>query len=179
MCRDTGAARWWARPLARRLAAREARALAALRGDAAFPELILWDGRRLVRGAIPGATLDQARPRNLAWFRRARAALGRMHRRGVAHNDLAREPNWLVTASGDAAIIDFQLAWCDRTRGRIFRAMAREDLRHLLKHKRSYCPASLTARERRLLAAPGCAARAWQRTVHPLLRAVSRALPDR
>jgi hypothetical protein len=100
-----------------------------------------------------------------------------MHHRGVAHNDLAREPNWLVTPEGMPALIDFQLAWCDASRGRLFRLMAREDLRHLLKHKRSYCPERLTARQRRLLAEPTLLARAWRRSLQPLGRALRRCLP--
>jgi hypothetical protein len=176
-CRDTAEARWWARPASRWLAAREARALRALAGDAAFPALLAWDGRRLLRSRIDGATMADARPRDPGYFRAARRALARMHRRGVAHNDLAREPNWLVTPAGGAAIIDFQLAWCDARRGRVFRLMAREDLRHLLKHKRSYCPGRLTARERALLASPGLAARLWRRTLHPLVRALRRLVP--
>jgi len=39
---------------------------------------------------------------------------------------------------------------------------AREDLRHLLKHKRTYCPDALTDRERRILASPSWIARAWR-----------------
>jgi RIO-like serine/threonine protein kinase len=99
-----------------------------------------------------------------------------MHRRGIAHNDLARESNWLVTRDGAPAIIDFQLAWRDRQRGRLFRLMAREDLRHLLKHKRQYCPERLTARQRRWLDTPTGAARAWRRTLHPLGRVLRRWL---
>jgi RIO-like serine/threonine protein kinase len=168
--RDIAEARWWARPLARRLAAREARALRQLAGIDGFPTLIAWDGRRLVRSAIDGVTLREARPRDPAYFRAALRLLLRMHRRGVAHNDLAREPNWLVTTTGEPALIDFQLAWIDPARGRLFRLMAREDLRHLLKHKRQYCPERLSARQRQLLARPSAAARAWRWTLQPLGR---------
>ena len=113
VCRDTAAARWWARPASRWLARREARALQALAGDEAFPALLRWDGRRLLRSAIPGATMRETRPRDPGYFRQALRVLSRMHHRGVAHNDLAREPNWLVTPEGAPALIDFQLAWCD------------------------------------------------------------------
>lgn len=177
VCRDTATARWWARPASRWLARREARALRILAGDEAFPQLLHWDGRRLLRSAIAGTTLRESRPRDPDYFRQALRALSRMHRRGVAHNDLAREPNWLVTPAGQPALIDFQLAWCDPARGRLFRLMAREDLRHLLKHKRQYCPDRLTARQRRLLAKPSFAARLWRLTLHPVGRAVCRRLP--
>lgn len=170
ICRDTAAARWWARPLSRHLAGREAKALTQLRGLAGFPALLHWDGRRLTRSLIHGHTLCGARPDNPGYFRQALGLLIRMHRRGVAHNDLAREPNWLVTPDNAPALIDFQLAWCDQRRGWLFRQMAREDLRHLLKHKRQYCPERLTARQKRLLAAPGGFSRAWRWTLHPLGR---------
>ena len=49
VARDTREARWWTRWLARRLAAREARALAAAAGVPDVPRLISWDGRILVR----------------------------------------------------------------------------------------------------------------------------------
>lgn len=104
-CRDTAEARWWARAVARRLAAREARALHALAGIGGFP-----------------------------------------------------------------ALLDFRLAWRDPRRGRLFRLMAREDLRHLLKHKRQYCAQHLSARQRRLLASPSGAARLWRWTLQPLGR---------
>ncbi len=170
ICRDTGRARWWARPLSRRLAGREARALRRLGGASGFPALLHWDGQRLTRSALAGQTMAEARPRHPGYFRDALRLLARMHHRGIAHNDLAREPNWLVTPAGAPAIIDFQLAWLDARRGRLFRLMAREDLRHLLKHKRQYCPERLTARQQRLLATPGAAARAWRWTLLPLGR---------
>ena len=117
-----------------------------------------------------------ARPRDPAYFRQALRLLARMHHRGVAHNDLARELNWLVTPRGEPAVIDFQLAWCDAARGRLFRVMAREDLRHLLKHKRYYCPQELTARQLRILAQPGVASRLWRRTLNPAGRRLRRWL---
>ncbi|MBM4218254.1 MAG: hypothetical protein FJ171_01180 [Gammaproteobacteria bacterium] len=39
-----------------------------------------------------------------------------------------------------------------------------ENIRHLLEHKRSNCPARLTARERRILATPSAASRTWAAT---------------
>jgi RIO-like serine/threonine protein kinase len=170
ICRDTAAARWWARPVSRWLAAREARALQTLAGERGVPRLLGWDGHALRRSSIPGVTMQEARPADLAYFRQALRLLARLHRHGVAHNDLAREPNWLVTPAGEPALIDFQLAWVDRQRGRVFRLMAREDLRHLLKHKRYYCPQQLSARQRRLLDSPSLAARIWRVTFLPLGR---------
>ena len=73
----------------------------------------------------------------------------------------------LVVGSGQAAFVDFQLAWHAPHRGRLFRILAYDDLRHLLKHKRSYCPDELTNRERRILARPSLPSRLWMRIVKP------------
>ncbi len=162
--RDTGGARWWTAWLARRLCRREARALARLDGLPGTPRLLHADRRTLRREWIDGKPMQLARPRDPAYFRAARALLARLHRRGIAHNDLAKEPNWLVTPGGTPALVDFQLALVSRRRGRLFRTLGREDIRHLLKHKRSYCPAELTARELRILATPSAVSRVWMAT---------------
>jgi serine/threonine protein kinase len=112
--------------------------------------------------------MQLACPRDPAYFRAARALLARLHRRGVAHNDLAKEPNWLVTPDGAPALVDFQLALVAPRRGRLFRALAREDIRHLLKHKRNYCPERLTAREQRILARPAAISSLWMATGKPV-----------
>lgn len=162
--RDTGNASPGLRLLARLAAAREARALGALRGLAGVPALLSWDGRRLDRGWIEGAPMQDARPRDPAYFRAARRLVHAMHARGVAHNDLAKEANWLVTPQGQPAVVDFQIARVGAPRAPLMRLLMREDLRHLLKHKRSYCPERLTPVERRLLARRSWIARAWQAT---------------
>jgi hypothetical protein len=174
--RDTGGARWWLAWLARRLCRREARALARLDGIVGTPRLVAQDADGLRREWIEGRPMQVARPRNADYYRAARRLVAALHRRGVAHNDLAKESNWLVTPTGQPAIVDFQLALLSRRRGRLFRALAREDLRHLLKHKRSYCPDRLTARERRMLARPGVISRLWMATGKPVYVFVTRRL---
>ncbi|MBV6418304.1 MAG: hypothetical protein CMLOHMNK_03122 [Steroidobacteraceae bacterium] len=108
--------------------------------------------------------MQRARPTDPAYYRAALRLLRRVHARRVVHNDLAKEPNWLVTEAGAPALVDFQLAWTARRRGRLFRALAHDDLRHLLKHKRTYLAARLTARQRRMLATPSVLSRLWMRT---------------
>lgn len=174
--RDTTAAAPWVRWLARRLAAREARALAHLRGLPGVPRLVAWDGRRLLRSWLPGVPLHRAASVDARWFRDALRLLRRLHALGLVHNDLAKEPNWLVDADGGAGLLDFQLALRPRMRGRLFRALAYDDLRHLLKHKRTYCPERLTARQRRILARRSLLAAAWARAVKPAYRLVTRGL---
>lgn len=176
ICRDIGAARWWARGFARRAAAREARALERLAGLEGVPCLLAWDGRRLWRSYIAGRPMQEAAPRDPAYYREALRLLAQLHRRDVVHNDLAKEPNWLVTPAGAPALVDFQLAWRRPRRGALFRLLAREDIRHLLKHKRTYCAPALSARQRHILATPAAHSRVWRATFKRLYKLVARRL---
>ncbi|HXU59065.1 MAG TPA: serine/threonine protein kinase [Verrucomicrobiae bacterium] len=164
--RDTSCARWWTIPLARFLERHEVRALKALKGFPGMPQLHMAQGHVLVRSWIPGAPLQVAKPSDPAYYRGAFKLLVALHRHGIAHNDLAKEPNWLVTPEGDAAVTDFQLAWVTKRRRRssLFRLAAREDLRHMLKHKRKYCAQALTAREKKILASRSLPSRIWMAT---------------
>jgi hypothetical protein len=161
---------WW-------LARREARALRRIAGMHATPQLLRWDGRVLDRSYMAGAAMYQRPPHgDLAYFRAARRLLQALHRRGVAHNDLAKEANWLVLADGAPALIDFQLAVQGHPRSRWMRLLAREDLRHLLKHKRTYCPQALTPVERNVLQRRSWLRNAWFATGKPVYRFVTRRL---
>jgi predicted Ser/Thr protein kinase len=168
---------WWSYIPARHLFARERRALAKARGLHVGPEL-LWAGKQaLVRGFIDGVALHLAKPHgDAAYFRSAKLALHRLHRAGICHNDLAKEQNWLRGSDGCAYLTDFQLAHCFKTRSRLFRIAAYEDLRHLLKHKRSYAPEALTARERKILARKSLVASVWLATGKKVYRAITRGL---
>src|SRR5205814_3220875 len=153
------------------------RALALARDLDVGPRL-LWAGRSaLVRGFIDGVTLHLAKPSgDVGYFRSAKQALRKLHRAGICHNDLAKEQNWLRGRDGLAYVTDFQLAACFKTRGRLFRIAAYEDLRHLLKHKRSYAPEALTPKERKILARKSLVARLWLMTGKKLYRAITRGL---
>jgi hypothetical protein len=168
---------WWSYIPARHLFARERRALALARDLDVGPKL-LWAGRQvLVRGFINGVALHLAKPHgDAAYFRSARAALRRMHRAGICHNDLAKEQNWLRGSDGRAYVTDFQLAACFRTRGKLFRIAAYEDLRHMLKHKRSYAPEALTPKERKILARKSFVAGIWLKTGKKVYQAITRGL---
>lgn len=177
--RDTATARPWLAWLARRLLLREANILAALEplGERdCVPELLHNDTSRLVRRYIEGLPMQEARPNNPAFFHDAARLLRQLHRANVVHNDLAKEPNILVRNDGSPAFIDFQLACLLPRRGRLFRLLAYEDLRHLLKHKRTYCPGNLTAREKHILANPSGPSRLFRNTVKPAYLFVTRRL---
>jgi RIO-like serine/threonine protein kinase len=172
--RDTAPAGRWVGALARWAARREARALRVLHGLGGVPRLLAFDGVRLERSYIAGRPMQEAKPKDLAYFRQARVLLRTIHQRGVAHNDLAKEPNWLVTTEGRPALVDFQIARIAHPRSRVLRLQAREDLRHLLKHKRTYCPEHLTPIERRLLTRRSWIRNLWFATGKPVYRWLTR-----
>jgi predicted Ser/Thr protein kinase len=167
---------WWTRPLAKELFRRESLALAAAGPLDIAPPLLFAARQFLVRGWIDGVPLHIAKPYgDVAYFRSAKAALRKLHRSGIAHNDLAKEQNWLY-AHGRAYLTDFQLAGRFRRTSLLFRLARYEDLRHLLKHKRRYAPQALTATEHRVLARKTFITRAWMATGKKLYYAITRGL---
>lgn len=174
--RDSRPARWWLTWLARGLLRREARALATLSDIDGIPELDDWTAATLTRRHLAGTPLYKARPTDPLFFRQAARLLRKMHRAGVVHNDLAKEPNILVQDDGTPAFIDFQLAGFSTRRGRLFRVAAREDIRHLLKHKRTYRPDLLTAREQAILDSPAALSRLWMAGFKPVYLFVTRRI---
>ena len=165
--RDASAARPWARLIARHLLRREYRALSRLAlGDGidGVPRVLDVGASQLTRSWIDGAPMQIAKPRDPAYFSAALRLLRRLHAANVIHNDLAKETNWLVTPAGRPALVDFQLAMTLTRRGALARALGHDDLRHLLKHKRSYLPERLTAREKRILARQSLVSRIWMAT---------------
>lgn len=174
--RDISTAPVWTRWIARRLMERERRALAALKALPSCPVLLGSSRNSLERSFLAGEPMYVAKPRDPQFFREAKRLLFRMHRLSVSHNDLAKEPNILVTPDGKPAFIDFQLARHAPRRGRLFRILAREDLRHLLKHKRYYCADALTAREKAILATPSPLSRAYMVTLKPVYNFVTRKI---
>ncbi len=174
--RDSSVASAWLRWLARWLLRREARALAALGDIDGIPQLLRIERERLTRTYLPGLPLHRSKTRDPGYFKEAARLLRTLHRLGVVHNDLAKEPNLLVGEQEQPAFIDFQLAWFAPQRNRLFRVLAYEDLRHLLKHKRSYCPAQLTQRELSILEHPSMLSRAFMATVKPVYLLITRRL---
>ena len=162
--READHARPWARALALHLLRREHRALSRLAlgaGIDGIPRVLNLGTTQLTRSWIEGAPMQIAKPRDPAYFRAALRLLRRLHAANVIHNDLAKETNWLVTPEGHPALVDFQLAMTLTRRGTLARALGHDDLRHLLKHKRTYLPERLTAREQRILATPSLLSRLW------------------
>lgn len=163
--RDANRSRPWARRLAFHLLRREHRALTRLSlgvGIDGVPRVLDLAPGRLTRRWIEAQPMQIAQPRDASYFRAASRLVRQLHAANVIHNDLAKETNWLVTPDGRPALVDFQLAMTIAgKRGALARALGHDDIRHLLKHKRSYLPERLTAREKRILATPSLASRLW------------------
>lgn len=177
--READHARPWARALARHLMRREHRALSRLAlgaGIEGIPRVVDLDDLKLTRSWIEGAPMQIAKPRDPSYFRAALRLLRRLHAANVIHNDLAKETNWLVTPDGRPALVDFQLAMTLDKRGALARSLGHDDLRHLLKHKRTYCPQSLTPVEQRLLLRRSWLRDTWFATGKPVYRFVTRRL---
>ena len=157
---------WWSFPIAHHLFLRERRAL-AIAGQLGIAPPLLFAGRRvLVRGWIEGVALQIAKPHgDRAYFHSARIAVRKLHRAGICHNDLSKQQNWLRGSDGRAYLTDFQLASCFQRRGRLFRILAYEDLRHLIKHKHRYLRDALTATEWRVRRRKSGFTRSWMATV--------------
>ncbi|HJP03371.1 MAG TPA: phosphotransferase [Planctomycetota bacterium] len=147
----------WGRPasrvLARTLMARERRSLTAIEGMGGVPRLVpderaaalecadgrsLAEGEQILRSWIAGFPLHRAERLPEDYFDLLEALVEELHGRGVCHNDLHKEQNILVDEGGFPALVDFQLASVHRGRGALFASRARDDLRHVQKHRRRY-----------------------------------------
>ncbi|MDW6020733.1 serine/threonine protein kinase [Mesorhizobium sp. BAC0120] len=168
------AAPFWSRPIGWVLARREIAVLRAIRGMRGVPQLHSVDSDGLYRSWTDGTPLHLARPAHPAWYRDAHRLLREFRRRGVTHNDLAKPQNWLMTPDGLAALIDFQLASRHRRKGWLFRLMAYEDFRHLLKQQRAFAPDFMTPTGRRVLARRSLPSRIWMATGKKLYNLVTR-----
>jgi hypothetical protein len=181
--------------VARALLARERRALAVLEGLDGVPRLLeepAWSrapcadgaspapGEVLVRSYVEGAALHRAEQLPEDFFEHLAALAGQLHARGVCHNDLHKEQNVVVRPDGRPALIDFQLASVHASRGRGFASRARDDLRHVDKHRRRYLQPGRgprgVAQPTRPRSPRSPTAAVWRRVVKPLYNALTRGL---
>jgi hypothetical protein len=108
---------------------------------------------------VPGETLYDRRDVDVAFFDRLRACVEAIHDRGVAYVDLAKRENIIVGDDRRPYLIDFQIGlaraacrWCPLTwlYNRVVARMMREDLAHVLKHKRKVIWDLCTEEERQV-----------------------------
>ena len=91
-------------------------------GDTGFVHDYVY-GRPLAAGkTVPDGFFDQCQ-----------ALLAELHRRGIAYVDANKPENILLGDDGRPHLIDFQISWDSRF---MLKRMQREDLYHILKHKK-------------------------------------------
>ncbi len=177
------------RAIAHLLMRRERRALAALAGLHGVPALVDDDAAARVRAAdgtpiarqdvllrswIDGTSLCTADTLPMDFFELLADLVRDLHDRGVCHNDLHKENNVQVGADGRPCLVDFQLASVHAGRGPLFRSRAREDLRHVEKHRCRYAAEGVVTR--RSLPQRGLIAAIWRQTIKRGYNLVTRRL---
>ena len=112
----------WGFPLGwmgRWLCRREMRFYRLLDGIEGIPRFLGTHGESgLVREFVPGCNLREFRAKakpGARFFVELREILAKAHARGVAHNDLSKPENVLVTEDGRPVLIDYQLALAPRS----------------------------------------------------------------
>lgn len=147
---------WPVRLLGRRQVAREMRALRRLQGIAGIPRCYGEAGRiGILMEPIEGERItrwcrrkrDQVGP----MFEKLQRLVGQIHARGVAHIDLRKRDNILVTEDGRPCIIDFNASVCFDPAGAgarfLFPFLRRIDNSAVLKWKFRLAPELLTEEE--------------------------------
>jgi RIO-like serine/threonine protein kinase len=151
VCRNYSRARnIFTRAVAYILARREAAILrkASPIGASRIPKLLYFGNGILCRTYIPGKSLRVHQNPDASFYVDARRLLEELHGLGIIHNDLQKPENWLVTESGGAAIIDFQLAVAFKNpQNRLFTIGKLEDIRHLYKNKKRFYAQGLSDEE--------------------------------
>jgi RIO-like serine/threonine protein kinase len=106
-----------------------------------------------LRAFVAGNPLSRERPVPDGFWPALDTAMREVHRRGVVYVDSNKPENILVGEDGRPYLIDFQIAWrcgrrADHALGRWWLArLQREDLYHVLKHKRRFARDSMTPTE--------------------------------
>jgi predicted Ser/Thr protein kinase len=124
-----------------------------LAGVACVPSLLdRVSDTAYLRAFVPGHPLSREQAIADDFWNRLEAAIAEVHRRGVAYVDSNKPENVLVGDDGRPYLIDFQIAWrCGprrHTLGRWWLArLQREDMYHLLKHKRRFAREAMTPAE--------------------------------
>jgi len=173
---------------ARLFARRERRALEALAGLEGVPRLVRdaqLEAPRpsavVLRSFIEGRPLSRADELPEDFFEHLDLLVVALHARGVCHNDLHKEQNIVVGPDGLPNLVDFQLSSVHARRGFVFASRAREDLRHVEKHRNRYTrlgrgPGGALQRGAGTSYRRSFLARAWKRGGKPFYQFVTRRI---
>ena len=140
-------------PAARHLARREADHLERLADVHGVPALLSRPAPDvLVRQWINGATLREMAEIPDAVFPNLRRVLSRIHDRGVAYADLAKEDNLIIDPDAFPWFVDFQISVSrDSPLGGLVNRLQKADRTYLARHVKRRRPDQLTDEERLLL----------------------------
>ena len=164
--------------LARRLLARERRALSHLGDLDGLPRLVQDEAGAgppgLLRTWLPGVPLWATDTLADDWFERLEVLVRSLHARGVSHGDLGKENNLLVLEDGGPGLVDFQLARVGPAPLGPGDRRVRHDLRCVAKHRRRYERAA--GRPAAEVPPRPWTSRLWRAAGKPLLRLVTHGL---
>lgn len=157
--KDFSGKTWWMRLLGRRQIAHETRALRRLAGLPGIPRCYgeTQAGAGILIEHIEGEWITRFCARNPgtapALFDRLTALVRAIHARGVAHLDLRKRDNILVTTDGLPWVIDFNASFCfdpgSAAMRILFPILRRVDEAAVLKWKARLAPHLLTPAEAR------------------------------
>ena len=136
---------------------RESKAYGMLRGIQGVPSFYgTIGGLALVVEEIEGKDLESVRngeelPED--FFKRLRALIDEIHKRGMAHCDLKRAPNIILGNDGAPCIVDWSASICKKELGffplsPIFNRFVRDDLNAITKISLKYRPEIVSPKEK-------------------------------
>jgi hypothetical protein len=113
------------------------------------PQIVCRFGRvGLVYRYIEGQSLDEKPAVTDQFFDELESLLKSVHSKGLCYLDLNKRGNILVSADHRPCLIDFQISLhLPKWLGFIAKGLQKEDIYHLLKHKRRFRPDLMTADE--------------------------------
>lgn len=173
---------WFKRMLGLYLARREVAALQRADGIANIPRVLaLSNGSAIVMSRIDGVqvtAVDDSDVFDAEFFERLLTLIGKLHRCGVAHGDLEKLDNIMITPDGEPALVDFTSAIVSGASPVAALALSEimaNDVRAVYKLKAHFAPDLLTPDEERVLHERG-KGETWFREKRRYVRSTVRAL---
>lgn len=150
--------KWYRELIGKFLIYREAKALRRLRKTEGVPELVCWPTPyRIVTTRVNGITLEECGRNGRVepeFFVRLKGLIDTLHSKGIAHCDLKRAANIMVTEAGKPYIIDFSAAIFDMEFPLFLKAIysrfKKDDEAAITKYRMRFCPKEVTDLERSL-----------------------------
>lgn len=157
---------------------REAKAYRKLRGLQGVPTCYgVLDGLAIVTEFVEGKTLKQAEKQGKlppTFFQNLKELIDSFHRRGIAHCDLKRTPNIVISHDGTPYILDWAAAisateFRPYPLSKVYARLVKDDYMALIKMKLRYIPEQVTPGEKAMYEKRSAAER-LVRTVRDKLR---------